>query len=87
MSFAMPTCVTAINQSLLEGEPQRRRNRQPGLGSCRENICDAETQECRQRQCNTNSDCLGLGCARCIVDITADRDLDGLRDGSERVAR
>jgi hypothetical protein len=77
-------------------EPQRRRivgigspcgN---GLGSCGENICDAETQECRQRQCNTNFDCeLGLGCARgrCIVDITADRDLDGLPDGSESVSR
>ena len=43
-----------------------------GLVSCGQNICDAETGECRQRQCNTNSDCeLGLGCARghCIVDI------------------
>ena len=77
-------------------EPQRRRivgigspcgN---GLGSCGDNICDAETRECRQPQCNTYLDCeLGLGCAvgRCIVDITADRDLDGLPDGSRSIPR
>ena len=58
--------------------------------SCGDNICDPETLKCRARQCNTNLDCeLGAGCARghCVVDLAADRDLDGLPDGSESMSR
>ena len=75
-------------------EPERQRI--VGIGSpcgnnqvsCGANICDGET--CRPPQCSTNSDCeLGAGCAggRCVVDLAADRDSDGLPDGSESMSR
>ena len=53
-------------------------------------VCDLEQGQCVAEMCLTTSDCaLGEVCAnaRCLVDLEADRDQDGIPDGSADQAR
>ncbi len=49
-------------------------------------FCDLSTQRCTVIECQVNSDCeLGLTCVqrRCIVDLDADQDRDGIPDQTD----
>ncbi|GEM_PF-1016663 len=76
-------------------EPQQQRR--VGIGrpcdansSCTSTLCDTERRTCVETECDSDINCeLGALCSGglCVVDLVADRDRDGLPDGSESVSR